>query len=80
MEMKLSLHINDDLQKTVITNVMTLVCHNNVRSIIMNIFWLSFEWNQFEYIGYGYNLNNLYAPLGILDLGNFKYNCRFCNH
>lgn len=35
MEMKLSLHINDDLQKTVITNVMTLVCHNNVRSIIM---------------------------------------------
>ena len=51
MEMKLSLHINDDLQKTVITNVMTLVCHNNVRSIIMNIFWLSFEWNQFEYIG-----------------------------
>lgn len=38
MEMKLSLHINDDLQKMVITNVMTLVCHNNVRSIIMNIF------------------------------------------
>ena len=38
MEMKLSLHINDDLQKTVITNVMTLVCRNNVRSIIMNIF------------------------------------------
>ena len=37
MEMKLSLHINDDLQKMVITNVMTLVCHNNVRSIIMNI-------------------------------------------
>ena len=38
MEMKLSLHINDDLQKMVITNVMTLVCHNKVRSIIMNIF------------------------------------------
>ena len=38
MEMKLSLHINDDLQKMVITNVMTLVCHNNVTSIIMNIF------------------------------------------
>ena len=45
----------DVYKRQVITNVMTLVCHNNVRSIIMNIFWLSFEWSQFEYIGYGYN-------------------------